>query len=39
MKYPFLKPKMDKVLIKWKKKKSILEESTGDGSFVELALK
>ena len=38
MKYPFLKPKMDKVLIKWKKK-SILEESTGDGSFVELALK
>ena len=29
---------MDKVLIKWKKK-SILEESTGDGSFVELALK
>ena len=42
MKYPFLKPEMDKVLIKWgkkKKKKRILEESIGDGSFVELALK
>ena len=43
MKYPFLKPEMDKVLIKWgkkkKKKKGILEESIGDGSFVELALK
>ena len=38
MKYPFVKPKMDKVLIKWGKK-SILEESTGEGSFVELALK
>lgn len=38
MKYPFLKPEMDKVLIKWKKK--ILEEySIGDGSFVELAVK
>ena len=38
MKYPFLKPEMDKVLIKWEKKR-ILEESIGDGSFVELALK
>ena len=37
MKNPFLKPEMDKVLIKWKKK--ILEESIGDGSFVELAVK
>ena len=38
MEYPFLKQEKDKVLIKWKKI-IILEESIGDGSFVELAVK